>query len=205
MGRYLTAEIITDITVKSHYDRKEKQSKEKILTELNKMINLDFFNIDIKDQKMKFYLKEEVLNKYLKDYLKELEELKKDIIYDYFIHDLFGEQGKNKKINDIKENFKFKIKEEYNGRKHKVLIYDDNEENAILLGSGFFSPDEYYFIKDDNIREHINIKISGFTIIIDFNKYDGEDETFMCDLLNLLIRKGMNNPLKDITYFLVDG
>lgn len=40
---------------------------------------------------------------------------------------------------------------------------------------------------------------------IDYSKYDGESERYICSLLINLVRKAMKNPLKDITFFCISG
>jgi len=207
MGRYLTGSIISSFKVTkkrnggiwhSPYDVKE--NKEKVLEELSKMINLDFFDMEEIENGFSFKLKEEPLNRYFVDYMEELNTLDSYAV-STFIEHYYGENS-NKKIEDIEG--KLKIANLIDCAKHEytALMLEDSEYEEREEYNPFF-PDEAYFLRELDGYRGIDMEVNYFVLLFNADKWDGEDEWYMCYLLNRLVRLGLKNPLKDITFFCI--
>lgn len=205
MGRNLTGSLISSFVVRSKgriqnvtYD--VKKNKEEVLKELSKMINLDFFKMKEIDDGFYFEVKEEVINKYFVDYMKELNTIDENAISKF----LYRFNYKSNKIDSVDGKIKIVNVVEPDKREHTELQIEGYDK-GIREDSNPIFPDQAYFLNKLDGYHEIKMKVYYFAIIFDFDKYDGEDEWYMCNLLNKLVRLGMKNPLKDITFFCVSG
>jgi hypothetical protein len=203
MGRYLSGGLISEFKVLGeNCNLKDKNVKKELLQCLGKMINLDFFDMEQLENGFYFKLKEEPIKEYFVDYIKELNTFDDDAISEV-LYQLYGNNRRDKTIDDIAGKIKLISYDDF-GHDEYVLAVEDSE-NFIDAWDNPFFPHERIFLEGFSKVRDVRMVIDYFVTSRDYDKYDGEDEGYVCRLLNRMVRKAMTNPLKDITFFTILG
>ena len=162
MGRFLAASIPTQLFIKRRGESFNNldliKDKEKILNQINKYIDLSFYDINKEENQIYLKLKEVKANKYLKEFFKEIESILE--LNHYLQFSLFKEEDTNEGFdlrNILKKN---ETKKEINF--DNIVIKKDIKENDI----------NYYMTageKNHEINEDLSC-IDGAPWIFDFTK-----------------------------------
>lgn len=220
MGRYISNAIITEMTIfrgKHSYlfknDMEFMNAKEDILSEIGKEYNLDLFEVTYYDDAIKLVLKEQILQDNLFALIREFSKY----VYpnSLYILDQFNISKKeffsSGSFDEDKYHLHLEHGKNYKGeidKEQPITIYCNDiqcSQMASYLDTyqyAMFKPNFKYFSGYEN---DISIYCGGVNFWLDFNKYDGEDETPFLRLLNIFSKRVIKNPLGNILLYHIDG
>ena len=217
MGRFLAASIPTQLFIKRRGESFNNldliKDKEKILNQINKYIDLSFYDINEEEKQIYLKLNEEKANKCLKEFFKEIESIL-DLNH-YLQFSLFKEEDTNEGFdlkNILKKN---ETKKEINF--DNIVIKKDIKENDInyymTAGEKNHEINEDLSCIDgapwlfDLIKElrSIGAQIYSIHIWLDYDKFCGEDENKMLQLLNKFSKSYFKSELAKIMIFNIYG
>ena len=72
MGRYIASGLATVIYIRENKNSEKVKDKEQILKGISKKIDLNLYDVKEYDNGYELYLKTDMVNKHLKDFVKEL-------------------------------------------------------------------------------------------------------------------------------------
>lgn len=201
MGRYLAASIPTQLFIKKKSERFANldlvKDKEKILNQINKYIDLSFYDIEGNEEQIHLKLIEEKANKYLKELLEEINPI---LDLDYYLQYCLFDREDNAKLQydnivikkDIKPN---DIDYYMTAGKHKCEI---EEDWACTDGA------PWLFDLEDEFKL-IGVRMFSIHIWLDFPKYFGENENKMLLLLNKFSKNYFKSELSKVMIFNIFG
>ena len=201
MGRYLAASIPTQLFIKKKSERFANldlvKDKEKILNQINKYIDLSFYDIEGNEEQIHLKLIEEKANKYLKELLEEINPI---LDLDYYLQYCLFDREDNAKLQydnivikkDIKPN---DIDYYMTAGKHKCEI---EEDWACTDGA------PWLFDLEDEFKL-IGVRMFSIHIWLDFPKYYGENENKMLLLLNKFSKNYFKSELSKVMIFNIFG
>lgn len=201
MGRYLAASIPTQLFIKKKSERFANldlvKDKEKILNQINKYIDLSFYDIEGNEEQIHLKLIEEKTNKYLKELLEEINPI---LDLDYYLQYCLFDREDNAKLQydnivikkDIKPN---DIDYYMTAGKHKCEI---EEDWACTDGA------PWLFDLEDEFKL-IGVRMFSIHIWLDFPKYFGENENKMLLLLNKFSKNYFKSELSKVMIFNIFG
>lgn len=201
MGRYLAASIPTQLFIKKKSERFTNldlvKDKEKILNQINKYIDLSFYDIEGNEEQIHLKLIEEKANKYLKELLEEINPI---LDLDYYLQYCLFDREDNAKLQydnivikkDIKPN---DIDYYMTAGKHKCEI---EEDWACTDGA------PWLFDLEDEFKL-IGVRMFSIHIWLDFPKYFGENENKMLLLLNKFSKNYFKSELSKVMIFNIFG
>lgn len=204
MGRYLAVGIVTSIVMKKKngWESSEKfnvfENKDDILKDLNNMIDTSKYECIYENDYIALQLKPEHFNDNIHELIKELYpmincescilsncEKKVKILSNEFNKKDFPLTISNKKINE--ENIIYCIQSDYGEKLN------------------YFASPEYYLFENQDYKKNIEMDLYFINLWQDFNKYDGEDETKMLEIINKMSRFYYKNPLSKNMLFYILG
>lgn len=205
MGRYLANGIPTKICVflrKNQVTLKDDLNEIKI--DLSKYVDLSMYETIVYDDAFEFKLKKEIFNKNIHELIKEIDPITPCDSY------LFCNLFYNQKIDVLSDEFN-KIKIELNK-------YGDDLE---FENQNYITEDEYYikskdsyikeansfpyqfWVLDNDVRKRYYVNMDFIMLWLDYDKYDGEDETQMLRILNNMKTSYYKSVLsKSLVYFI---
>ncbi len=204
MGRYLAAGIATSIVMKKKdgWESSEKfnvfENKDDILKDLNNMIDVSKYECIYGNDYIILQLKTEHFNDNIHALIKEL-------------YSMINCE------NCILSNCEKKVKilsKEFNKKDFPLTISNKkrNEGNIIhCVQPGYeeemyyYASPEYYLFENQKYKKNIKIDLYFINLWQDFNKYDGEDETKMLEIINKMSRFYYKSPLSKNMLFYILG
>ena len=182
MGRYLNCGIATKITIlKNKYFSIEKYSKDKILEEMEKELDLSIFNVEENDEEVILNIKEEILENNIVDFI-------------------------NEQLNDLKNRDKY-IKEaleklqEIKGLSFSEIMETAYNKNIYVL----------QYLEGCLVANDISYITKKFIIYADVISYIGNGKIFMEECYNIfyyirnLIIKSSKNPIRTAAVITIVG
>lgn len=225
MGRYMTGGIVTKIDVKINGDIKE--NKDKVLKIVSQSFNLKYYDVyeNEKNNKIYFYLKEDLVNEKLKSLILELGEIHP--IKSFFNYVFDGASSKDfEKF--VKNELEIKIKKEnaksYDYETKEEIVFENefdyeficnmlNEDGQSTLRETDTCFENYYYCTDmckipfgeDRYyrSDGIKVRLEFLPLYYECDKTDSECISWTLNIMNHLIRKSFKTELKDLFAFIL--
>jgi hypothetical protein len=207
MGRYLANGIPTTISVvlERGYEV-EKNDLTEIKKDLSKYVDLSMYELVKYDNGYEFELKKEVFNKHIHELIKELEPLTS--CRSYFMFNLLDKYDINVLSDEFnKDNYKIELSKYGDNPEYEKENYIRENAYYIRCQKGHISeassyPYQFWALSSE-IRKKYYVDMSFIMLWMDYNKYNGEDETPMLKVLNSMKSSYYKNPLsKSLIYFI---
>ena len=191
MGRYIASGLVTVISILENENADEIKNKEEVLKDIGKRVDLNLYDVKEYTNGYELYLKTGIVNKNLKDFIKELDESNPVSLRRRKEH-----CDENKKI---WEN-NFKIKKEKN-KTYSLYINDEKVDEDEFLGlweyfNYVYLPDSFY----DYCGYNIEIRLLMFSWGI--NKFMPERDPYILYLMNQDL-KTFKNPLSTAFVYVI--
>lgn len=199
MGTFLGLGLVTTILLKrkrgiwqpNEFDfvKNEKKVKE----QLSKLIDVTKYNVEVHEDCMVFEAKIECFNDNIHDLVKDLDPLigcnrvfdKRPVFDDNFNQD-------NCPLLLTKEK-------RYSDRERYYSSWDSREDFS------FGEEPEWWLFDDKEFKEKISVQMGYVPLWSDFNKYVGEDPTWMLKIMNKMSRKYFSSSLSRNIFFAIMG
>ena len=185
MGRYIASGLATVISISENKKSKEKKDKEEILKDIGKKIDLNLYEVKEYDNGYELYLKTDIVNKHLNEFVKELTLANPLNTNAHTLNDYYDE---NKNI--WENDFKVKVNKDGN---YELYLNNKkiNEDDYLGLWEYFnyvYFPDSIY----DNFAYLIKVKL--LYLGLDIDKFMPERDPYILYLMNQDL-KIFKNPL----------
>jgi len=197
MGRVLASGLLSSIFIRKRSSMYSvidlKKEFKNVLKEMDKIIDTSKYDIIEKENAFIMYLKPDFVNENIHDLLKEMDVLTP-------IHLYYDGEDLEVDVND--KDFKKKVK--LNCKVHDYdysIIYEDEE---IITENRIFYPLDF-FLYSSSLIQDIEIKGAILTLWSDFNKYDGEDETMMLEIINTMKTTYYHTELSKVLIYEIIG
>lgn len=185
MGRYIASGLATVISILENEKSKETKDKEEILKNIGKKIDLNLYEVKEYDNGYELYLKTDIVNKHLNEFVKELT-IANHLNTNAFTLNDYYDENKNIWEND----FKVKVNKDGN-----YGLYLNNKK---INEDDYLSPWEYfnYVYLPDSIYDNFAylIKVKLLYLGLDIDKFMPERDPYILYLMNQDL-KTFKNPL----------
>ncbi len=203
MGRYLAVGIATSIVMKKKdgWESSEKfnvlENKDDMLKDLNNMIDVSKYECIYGNDYIVLQLKTEHFNDNIHELIKELYPMVN------CENCILSNCEKKVKILSNKFNKKdFPLTISNKKRNAENIIYcvqSDYEEKL-----NYFTSPEYYLFENYEYKKNVKIDLYFINLWQDFDKYDGEDETKMLEIINKMSRLYYKSSLsKNMLFYML--
>lgn len=205
MGQYLAAGVMTKIKVvkrKDMFGRGERfnDSKEDIIKQIGKFINLDHYNVEIGEDYISINMDTEYFNNNIHEaYLKFNNIL--DLSDDSYKFDKYFNLNNPKKLKFNQENFPIKL---FRDDKGEYQIDSDDDLYSSITDYQAFASNSWMFYEDDqDLWSVCKVYVDYVRIYTDIEKIIIEDDRNLLTALNVLCNKIFNDGLtKDIGFYI---
>lgn len=195
MGRYIASGLATVIYIRENKNSEKVKDKEQILKGIGKKIDLNLYDVKEYDNGYELYLKTDMVNKHLKDFVKEL------TMENYSNTDAFTLNDYYDSEKDIWDNdFEVKINE-----KNNYELYLNNKKINEDEYLGFREYFNFVYLPEgvyDNFAYFIEIKLLYLGLNID--KFMPELDPYILYLMNPDL-KTFKNPLSTAFIYGIRG
>lgn len=184
MGRFIASGLATVISISENEHNKDEKNKEQLLKDIGTKVDLNLYDVKEYDDGYSLYLKTDIVNKHLNEFVKELT-ISNPLNTNVYEH-IYGNKNKNVLDND------FKVK------KRKDNTYELYLNNEKINEDDYLGPWEYFnyvYLPDsiyDNFAYLIEVKLLYLGIAS--NKFMPESDPYILYLMNPDL-KTFENPL----------
>lgn len=192
MGRYLASGLATQILIKTDDNNFNiKNSKEVIFNELEKYIDLSNYNIVESDDSFELTLEIDVANENIYSLINEIEPI---------ITIECGPLNRSYKeiISQNRENYPIEFKKDNENDYHLITNLDDIKESRPFYINNF-----WLLPWGQGIIGKVFVAMRVIILWMDFNKYCGEDETYLLKVMNEMKRSRFKTKLSGSLVFFI--